>query len=846
MGFVFAYRKSSAQPNFDLPATIVGNASVGVTLEGRYELLKRARTVTQEWWKYTTIALENPTLVGTGSTYTVQAGDADCYLEYIVTASNAAGEVESRSGLTSQVIGAGTPDPEFTAGATITGQTKVGSTLSVSWSSINTDTTAIQWYTYTDAAGAGESAITGATSSTYALTASDEGLYIGVKVTIDNAGSDPVVSASTLTGAVAAADAELPPPAGAPVGAIPLNAANIASRTLSDGAIYLNTAGAYYYLVGDLTFSGAAFVLNKDNITLDLNGCTVTWNTGNQSTVWSDWLTNVSVNRHCIYTGDYNDVSYDGDGITTWKATLTGIAIKNGTLTTPATGIQRTFGISQKRSGLWSLTHLKIVGATGKDCYPVWGYSTTFVINDCTFISNTNDVQNRHDGPAVVYAGGRVYARRSVMIGDCSAIKCGNNSDIEGCFLSHDGIDTNGYGVWCYNRSGWRVYNNLIMPSNGRGVLANAGNNITIENNTILSWEAPNSEFLDGLNPPAVRARYGTTGLAYRNNFSLAIAGKNGAKAQDRTGGTGIYITNTNANTPYCTFTDNDVHAILFGVNDNSDIQAAPLTLEGQGAYSTALNQGEDTLSGNRFYSNHHMVRLSGRDGWSQQNNPLTSNEWAWESGPTAYAAFEAAAAARLAGLGLTGDRYTEALARYTTVLASVEDHINDAADAPIRGDKKFLFCLYSAHTGEYEYADVVDSTFGSDVDPVSYNAWNSGINGGMVFRDGFTHTTQLMLNATPLAGVRVTVTPSGLTLPSGAPMASATVVETDSSGYATLAFWRKAVTKGLVNTDPVNTTTVTQSTISITDLAGDPVAGTESKLVTHASLGATINMAST
>ena len=33
---------------------------------------------------------------------------------------------------------------------------------------------------------------------------------------------------------------------------IPLNAITLASRTLSDGAVLLNGAGAYYYLVGDM------------------------------------------------------------------------------------------------------------------------------------------------------------------------------------------------------------------------------------------------------------------------------------------------------------------------------------------------------------------------------------------------------------------------------------------------------------------------------------------------------------------------------------------------------------------------------------------------------------------
>lgn len=838
------FKKSTAQPVFTQQATAAGNASVGVTLNGLYALQKRARTVTTEWWRYTSIALENPTLVGTASDYQIQAGDAGHYLEFIVTASNAAGTVVSRSGITAQVVGSGNPEPEFTAGAVIAGQPKVGSTLTVSWSAVYADTETVQWQASADNVTFAN--IVGATSPTYLLTASEQGDHIRAVVTIDSPSYDPVTSTSAATGQVAAADAELPPPAGAPAGAIPLNSANIASLTQHDGAIYLNTANAYYYLVGDMTFTGAAFLINKNGITLDFNGCTVTYNTANENTVWNSgtggFLTSSTVNKHGISGGGYFDSYYPG---ITFNARTTGVTLKNGTLTTTASGRSATFGIwQQSGSGGWSISNMKIVGPAGNNTFAVASNFNPYNITDSVIVDRADATWNRQQNPAAVFAqNASVYMRRSVVIGGNNGVNCRYGSDIESCFISHNSFATNGYGVTPYATDNWRIVNNLIMPLLGRGVIANNGSGITIDNNVLLTWEAPNAEFGDGLNAPAIRSRYDVRGLSCTNNFSLGVGGKNPAKGQDLTGGTGIYLTNTNANLPYNTFTNNECHSILIGTTLNGDIQAVPITLEGQGSYGAALNAGEDTIEGNRFYSNNGMIRMSGRDGYCQQNNPLRGNVWGWRTGPESYAAFEAAAAAKLSAIGLTGERYTEALARYTVVLNSLAAHINDAEDAPLHPSRVFWRTLAYTHAAEYEYADLVDSTFESGVDPLSYSGFFP-YQSGIVLRDGFTHEIQITVNGTPLADAIVTATPIGISIPDDAPVSAGASANTDAGGNTAITLWRRAIAKALPADSPVVAATATQSTISVTDLAGDPIPGTEPKTVTYSSLGATLDVA--
>ena len=87
----------------------------------------------------------------------------------------------------------------------ITGTATVSNALSAStgtWSDTDTDTVtySYQWYRATDAAGTGETAISGADLASYTLTASDAHKFVKVIVTAnDSNGSSTQTAESTRT-----------------------------------------------------------------------------------------------------------------------------------------------------------------------------------------------------------------------------------------------------------------------------------------------------------------------------------------------------------------------------------------------------------------------------------------------------------------------------------------------------------------------------------------------------------------------------------------------------------------------------------------------------------------------
>ena len=135
----------------------------------------------------------------TSSTYALAGTDVNSYVRAIVTAGNSAGSVPSYSNLAGPV--AQEPAPANTAAPTISGTSTQAQTLTAnhgSWSNSPTSY-AYQWEDC-NTSGASCANISGATSSSYTLTANDVGNTIRVTVTASNAGgSGSATSAATAT-----------------------------------------------------------------------------------------------------------------------------------------------------------------------------------------------------------------------------------------------------------------------------------------------------------------------------------------------------------------------------------------------------------------------------------------------------------------------------------------------------------------------------------------------------------------------------------------------------------------------------------------------------------------------
>ena len=191
---------------------ILGTLEVGQTLSADVSGISDPNGLTNATLSYQWANFHGP--VRDGEEYTlVDSDEGHCGCSLIVTYTDDAGHEER---VRSESIGVVSPNSNSPATGVpaITGTAQVGETLTVDTAGISdADGLTNPSYRYQWIAndGASDTDIAGATSSSYALVAADEGNSIKVKVSFtDDAGSDETLT-STATGAVTAAEPEEPP-----------------------------------------------------------------------------------------------------------------------------------------------------------------------------------------------------------------------------------------------------------------------------------------------------------------------------------------------------------------------------------------------------------------------------------------------------------------------------------------------------------------------------------------------------------------------------------------------------------------------------------------------------------
>jgi len=462
---------------------------------------------------------------------------------------------------------------------------------------------------------------------------------------------------------------------------------------------WLEQSGATYVLDTDVTTPGTAFYIADTNITFDLNGHTIFYNSAGGTNKWGI----------CLYVSWSNtEVSPARPG----AVTPTGFTYTNGSIVCHTAGdsCHAVYG----RGGQNSVCYDMSLTSKGKDSYCVsFPYGNAEISHSYLECQSTTTF-NRHQGPAAVKLSEKLTARFNVLKGGNSAFVCGTNSIIEKNVVRHSGFATNGYGGWFYRYDNITCSDNIIIPSNGRGILANAGNNHTYDGNVILHLEAPNAEFGTALNPPAVRARYEARGIVYTNNISLGIAGTG------LTGCSTIYLTNYDNQDLPCQFTGNNGTTILVG-SPGGNFYAQPVTMESQGLKSGVVQPTKDVIDNNTFRSNHTMVRTSGYDGSSFQERPMIGNTFEFVTGATAATDFETALNSKMATIG------AEFLAhRLVQAEALVDEAIAQIASISGQGlqtTRQFWWAMEQNVTGNPTItATVTDSTLGGGVDPETLN----------------------------------------------------------------------------------------------------------------------------
>lgn len=834
-----------------MPAAIIGKTVtdapqflLDIGVSGAPEVNKISKLVfgdieiTYQWYRNITQSWTGaePIVGAVGTSYTPAAGDQGYYLAVESVATNDQGTDTSRSEWTATAVAveSGNP-PSFTTGVTISGTPKVGYTLSSAFEYFSTHpvTISYQWYRDTDGidnvpSNLPDVAIAGGTSPAYVCIASDETKYMKLKVRLTNQ-FGYVEAWSSYTTQVAAADA------GFPVGAIMLDDAALDARTLSDGAIALSESGKYYVLTKDLSFPGQAFVIGNTNITLDLNGHTVEYNTDNQPITWVGSGRNFSVGlpKFGVHgrNAAYGDTAYGSEWAWPYLGGTgpTGFKLKNGTLTTTAT-IASGHGMWSRSTNGWSVENCTVIGSSGKDAYGIHGHYLEISIADSVVDCRSLTTYNRHDGPASVRVG-RVTINRSLILGGNSAVNCQSGSTVRNSILSQVCFATNGYGMFIYAQSGVIGENNVIFPLNGRGIINdNSGGNHQWRDNAILHWEHQNAEFGAALEPPALRLRGAVNGVVFSGNTTLGVGGtRSGQLTTERhCGAHSIYLTDYGVSGSVPPIIENNTcYAIKYGdtVTDKYRFSGNIHSTSG-----SANAPADDIIRNNTFYCNDVFVRMSGYDGSPEQSAdaPVAGCSFERKTGSQAYAEFMAVVNAKIDSMGLNARVSAAVAERVAEVSAKLASRI-DQPDAD--GHRNAMWALDWSGEGvtTQVYMDFLNTSLGVGVSPATYTVENINNREAYAMRMARTVETQLLYNGSPLADTQVTVTPVG----ADTFRDDATTATTDASGNVTLKYWESFHTKN-GGSSSLSTTNITQSTIE---------AGGYSKAVDNASMSSPIDL---
>ena len=188
-----AARPQAAPSNTELP-TITGSAAKGQTLVAGTGSWAGTAPISFafEWWRCDSAGANCTPIAGaTNTTYVLATADVGARIRVLVTASNAEGGASALSNATVAITASAGPvntgEPSI-SGSVVEGQTL--STNSGTWTGDQPITFAYQWVRCGSNGGAADGSncafISGATKTTYVLTASDVGSRMRARVTATN------------------------------------------------------------------------------------------------------------------------------------------------------------------------------------------------------------------------------------------------------------------------------------------------------------------------------------------------------------------------------------------------------------------------------------------------------------------------------------------------------------------------------------------------------------------------------------------------------------------------------------------------------------------------------------
>ncbi len=462
--------------------------------------------------------------------------------------------------------------------------------------------------------------------------------------------------------------------------------------------IVIKSSGVFT-LDKDRRFEREAFVVCAPDVTIDLNGKCVEFNTAAVA----------GTKGVHVFTGSWEPT--DGALKTRLAAlgtTLPDIqadrcVLKNGTLKSAAAADKSTGVGGRRTNGLQVLN--TTIEVQGKDSATVRGTYATLTGN--ILVCRSKFTLDRHAAPANVVLAERCTADQNVVYGGNSGFNVGHGSKITRNLLAHDSHATNGYGVFLYEKKNCLIEDNVMLPSDGRGVIDGGvsgsvtdpallnGNNV-IRRNLMLVRNKPNSEFGMALNACGVRVRYNSQGDVIEDNKILAVGGGPWC------GASGFYFSgNVTARTLTCR--NNQVFSLLIG-NPDKDRFAKCVTFEG--------HKSSYDVSGNDLASNHLILSTGGFDGPGLNVGPMIGNVLAFEGSMASH--FFGIADDKLVSLGIS-DAWCDYL--YAVAYDSLEPYFA----TPLHPSRKTIYCEpYKAASGMSLLDTVLENGSGLELADIS------------------------------------------------------------------------------------------------------------------------------
>lgn len=312
----------------------------------------------------------------------------------------------------------------------------------------------------------------------------------------------------------------------------------------------LDTANTRYILQNDVSASASCFTVKATNITLDLNGYTITYGTG------------LADNSHGVMSG--TNIHADAVG-----GQVEGLVIKNGTITQSGYHAASAAPADPTEDPAATSALVAAAAAAGKSNHGIYfteqpyshnieitnltinviGHSSQAIrslfrsghhIHHNTFNSKVRTIENRHQ-----LDGAIVYIAKS-HAGDPGFSSLNNNTVIGGAQgglysankqsqfyenqVEHYNLYTNGFGIYA-SADGSDAFDNSVTPDSGRGI-GTSNNKVRLYDNTIEVQTLAINEEYGGCEMAVygIQLEEGTVNTMAIDNTVTAIAGECGAK----------------------------------------------------------------------------------------------------------------------------------------------------------------------------------------------------------------------------------------------------------------------------------------------------------------------------